>query len=229
MANSDHTTRTLMLSQKAPGILLVSRGSDANEDPDAEDVTTGHSQIRAFDIGSLRADSPAYDFTTQGTRIGWGLRNSVGVAEEPVTGGIWSVENSVDQLRRNGVDIHQDNPGEELNFHGYLNGSTDFQGGNYGYPSCYALWSTSGFPDLGNLQTGDQFPTSQTSTLNDSTCASSFVPPRLTFQAHTAPLDIKFTSDGSQALITFHGSCEHPLQFPWILLQRGGRVLSDRK
>jgi glucose/arabinose dehydrogenase len=207
MANSDHVTRTLLLSHKTPGIMIVSRGSASNVDARATDITSGHSQLKAFDIGALRDDSPPYDFTTQGTLLGWGLRNSAGVAEHPVTGGIWSVENSVDQLRRNNADIHQDNPGEELNFHGYLNGTTEGQGGNYGYPDCYALWATSGFPNPGSLKTGDQFAVSQTDGLNDATCASRYVAPRLTFEAHTAPLDIKFNSDGSMAFVTFHGSC----------------------
>lgn len=206
MANSDHTTRTLLMSQRVPGMLIVSRGSASNIDSDAADILSGHSQLKAFDIGALRDDLPPYDFTTQGSLLGWGLRNSVGVAEHPITGGIWSVENSVDQLERNGQDIHQNNPGEELNFHGYLNGSTESQGGNYGYPNCFALWSTSGFPDLGQLKTGDQFSASQTNNLNDQACAQKYVAPRLTFQAHTAPLDIKFNSDGTMAFVTFHGS-----------------------
>ncbi|GKT44110.1 uncharacterized protein ColSpa_04291 [Colletotrichum spaethianum] len=129
MSNSDHTTRTLTLSNKMPNILLVSRGSAANIDEDAARQSNGYSQLRAFDIGSLEENSQPFNFATQGTRLGWGLRNSVGVAEEPITGGIWTVENSADQLRRNGIDIHQDNPAEELNFHSYLNDSTKNQGG----------------------------------------------------------------------------------------------------
>jgi hypothetical protein len=34
----------------------------------------------------------------------------VGIAEHPVSGGIYSVENSADQITRMGVDVHQDNP-----------------------------------------------------------------------------------------------------------------------
>jgi glucose/arabinose dehydrogenase len=205
MINTDHTTRTLLMSQKQPGILLVSRGSATNVDTDAEDISTGHSQLRAFNVSNVTASSEPYDFTTSGRLLGWGLRNSVGLAEEPITGGIYSVENSVDQITRDGTDIHQDNPGEEMNFHGYLNSSTENQGGNYGYPDCFALWDTD-IPDVGSLQVGSQFTMSPSSTLNDTTCSSSRVPPRLTFQAHMAPLDIIFTPDGAEAYITFHGS-----------------------
>lgn len=211
MSNSDHTTRTLLASQLQPDLLIVSRGSDENQDSDAEELDSGHSQIRSFDVGSLDSDSDdAYDFL-DGHVLGWGLRNSVGVAEHPSTGGIWSVENSIDELTRNGEDIHENNPGEELNFHGYLNGSDADQGGNYGYPLCYALWSTDGFPDLGDLETGDQFPGSETRTLTDESCNEDYVAPTLAFQAHTAPLDIKFTEEGDEAYISFHGSCKPPL------------------
>jgi glucose/arabinose dehydrogenase len=110
-------------------------------------------------------------------------------------------------MTRRGEDIHHDNPGEELNYHGRLNGS-DNQGGNYGYPYCYAIWGTEDFPDLGDLETGDQFPMDETRTLTDESCNTDYIAPRLSFQAHTAPLDIKFTEDGSEAFVSFHGSCK---------------------
>lgn len=112
MTTADHTTRTLLLSQKVNGTLLVSRGSTSNVDLLTEDLSSGHSQIKAFNLGSV-PDS-GYQFDTEGLRLGWGLRNSVGVAEHPDTGGIYSVENSVDQIMREGKDVHQDNPGEEM-------------------------------------------------------------------------------------------------------------------
>lgn len=216
MSNTDHTTRTLLLPRLQPDIIIVSRGSDSNEDADAEDIDSGHSQLRTFNLTGLSSSSDPYDFL-DGDVLGWGLRNSVGVAEEPKHGGIWSVENSVDEMRRNGEDIHLDNPGEELNFHGFANGSAgylDDLGGNYGYPLCYAIWGTADFPDLGDLKTGDQFPGAETSTLSDESCNADYVAPRLTFQAHTAPLDILFNKDGSHAFVSFHGSCKCPSLSP---------------
>lgn len=112
MTTEDHTTRTLLLSQKVDNLLLISRGSTSNIDILAEDLSSGHSQIKAFDLSNV-TDS-GYQFNTEGLRLGWGLRNSVGVAEHPDTGGIYSVENSVDQIMREGRDVHQDNPGEEM-------------------------------------------------------------------------------------------------------------------
>lgn len=112
MANNDHATRTLLLSQKVPELLLISRGSTSNVDIEAASLSSGRSQIRAFNMTNMTND--AYDYTTDGMRLGWGLRNSVGIAEHPDTGGIYSVENSVDQIMREGKDVHQDNPGEEM-------------------------------------------------------------------------------------------------------------------
>ncbi|KAH8808606.1 hypothetical protein F5884DRAFT_377928 [Xylogone sp. PMI_703] len=203
MSNADLMTRTLLMSQSEPGQLLVSRGGGDNVDPLAAVQSSGHSQIKAFNVGNLTSTSAPYNFDTTGRLLGWGLRNAVGVAEEPTTGGIYSLENSVDQVEHDGVDIHQDNPGEEMNFHGFLNGSTANQGGNYGFPNCFAVWGTDG---LGGLTVGEQFAQNQTSSLNDTTCNSDYVAPRLTFPAHMSPLDMKFLSNGTEAFVTFHGS-----------------------
>ncbi|KAI9148279.1 putative glycine dehydrogenase (decarboxylating) [Paramyrothecium foliicola] len=212
MGNRGHTTRTLMLSRQNPDILLVSLGSGSNQDVEALNITTGISQIRSFNISALGENDDPYDYTN-GNVLGWGLRNSVGIGEHPGTGGIWSVENSVDNLFRQGEDIHNENPAEELNFHGYLNGSEEDQGGNYGYPQCYTIWSTEDFPDQGDLRPGDAFHADwqgqsprNLSTPTDEQCNTEHVPAVLGFVAHTAPLDIKFNGNGTRAYISFHGS-----------------------
>jgi glucose/arabinose dehydrogenase len=205
MKTDDHTTRTLLMSQKVNGTLLISRGSTSNIDLEAEMLSSGHSQIKAFNLNNITANG--YDFDTDGLRLGWGLRNSVGVSEHPATGGIYSVENSVDQATRDGQDVHEDNPGEEMNFHGYLNGTKYApQGSNYGYPYCFAAWVPSDLPMNSNVTVGSQFAIgSQNNTINDTYCAEQ-TPPRLTFQAHMAPLDIKFNNSGNDGWVTFHGS-----------------------
>ncbi|KAK4185774.1 soluble quino protein glucose/sorbosone dehydrogenase [Podospora australis] len=209
MSNNDLVTRTLLLSQKSPGKLLVSRGSsEANRDR-ASLLSSGLSQIRVFDISNLTADdSPPYNFNTDGTVLGWGLRNSVGVAEHPVTGGIYAVENSVDGVTRNGKDIRENNPGEELNFLGFLNGTaTENQGRNFGYPHCFAVWEPSEIPDHDGLVVGQQFAVQENNTLTDEVCGREYVPPRLTFPAHYAPIDLKFEPrEGELGFVTFRGS-----------------------
>jgi glucose/arabinose dehydrogenase len=201
-----HVTRTLLISRQVDGMLLVSRGSMGNLDPAAQNFSTAVSTIKAFNVSNVT--DTAYNFAQDGVLLGWGLRNSVGVGEEPLTGAIYSVENSVDELQRSGEDIHQNNPGEELNSHGYLNGSqTEEQGRNYGYPSCFAAWNVSAIPDNQNIQVGTQFAIgAQNATSNDTFCQQGHVAPRLTFEAHMAPLDIKFNSNGTTAWVSFHGS-----------------------
>jgi glucose/arabinose dehydrogenase len=205
MSTTGYVTRTLLMSEKVPGMLIVSRGSGENLDNEARDIETGISQIKAFDVSTL-PDTP-YNFAEEGHRLGWGLRNSVGVAEEPVTGAVYSVENAANNIQRGGVDIHEENPGEELNFHGYLTGATSSgQGGNYGYPDCFSVWDLD-IPEADNLYVGAQFaPVDTNIVAQDEECQATRVGPRLTFPAHNAPLDIKFTSDGSEAYISFHGS-----------------------
>jgi WD40 repeat protein len=70
MAGSDHTTRTLLLSDKAPGLLVVTRGSTSNIDFAAASLSSGHSQVKAFNISNMT--DTAYDFNSDGLRLGWG-------------------------------------------------------------------------------------------------------------------------------------------------------------
>lgn len=208
MNNSDHATRTLLVSQFAPGMMVVSRGSGSNLDYAAASESDGPAQVRAFNVANRTG---IYNWT-DGLILGWGNRNEVGIGEHPETGGIYGVENSADQIMRDGVDVSTNNPGEELNFFGYLNGTPyDNQGGFFGYPWCLAVWNASELPNNSGFVVGDQFAFDASASLDnqnrtDSFCANETVDPRLTFQAHMAPLDIKFNNSGSEAWITFHGS-----------------------
>lgn len=222
LEGKEHVTRTLLTSRKVPGMLLVSRGSGANIDLAALDISNQVSTIKAFDISKLSRNQ-TYNYVKDGVLLGWGLRNSVGMDEHPSTGGIWSVENSADNINRTGVDIHQNNPAEELNFHGYLNGTeTEEQGGNYGYPHCYAAWNVSEIPGNEGIEVGEQFAADLgdvgIGTVDDKVCREERVEPRLSFAAHMAPLDIKFNGEGTAAWVTFHGSWyvdySLPIPFP---------------
>jgi hypothetical protein len=118
------------------------------------------------------------------------------------------VENSVDNFEREGQNIHENNPGEEMNYHGFLNtSSTAFSAPNFGYPSCYAAWDVNEIPQNQGIQVGTQFAIGdQNATVNDTFCQNDHQAPRLTFAAHQAPLDMKFNSNGTAAWVTFHGS-----------------------
>ncbi|CAI4210728.1 unnamed protein product [Parascedosporium putredinis] len=138
-----HQTRTLVVPLNEPNKLILSRGSEDNVDTAAAQESTGRSIIKFWNIDEFTGI--ALDMASTGTTLGWGLRNSVGVGEDPTTGGIWSVENSVDNMQRLGQDVHNENPGEELNYHGLVNSTApnEFLGKNYGYPGCYAVWEPS--------------------------------------------------------------------------------------
>jgi glucose/arabinose dehydrogenase len=119
------------------------------------------------------------------------------------------VENSVDNLERNGVDIHNSNPGEELNFHGFPNETSENFGANYGYPGCFAIYDTSNIADYpGGAEIGKQMAGIQAGGedlgFTDEDCQQR-VAPRITFGSHLAPLDVEFR-DGNAAYIAFHGS-----------------------
>lgn len=114
----------------------------------------------------------------------------------------------MDDVKRQNRDVHNENPAEELNYHGQLNDTANpYQGKSYGYPTCVAAWKPS---DLGNtaLKVGDHFipnlASGQDAATADAACAQ-FQTPRLSFPAHTAPLDIKFSKIGT-AYVSFHGS-----------------------
>ncbi|KAL0939967.1 glucose sorbosone dehydrogenase [Colletotrichum truncatum] len=205
MANNDQTTRTLVMSKASPNWLIVSRGVDENFDMDALDVSSGHAQVKAFDLTKVGSDP--FDFNTDGKLLAWGIRNAVAVAEDPATGNVWAMDNSIDDITRNGVDIHANNPGEELNLLGTVANET--AAGNYGYPRCFAVWDTS-ISLNDSLKVGDQFSMEQNNTMNDTRCHNDYIAPRLTFQSHTSPVFLKFDKDGSNAFISFRGSFNRP-------------------
>lgn len=179
--NSDNqVTRTLLISRTQPDMLIVSRGSD--ESREASIISSGLGQIKAFNMSNVSPSQP-HNFDTAGNLLGWGLFNAVGIGEHPGTGGIFSVDNGADDVTRNGVDVHQSNPGDELNYHGIVNGSTSLTT-NYGFPYCYATWNTSIPEAPAHLKVGEQFSVVDNTTLNDTTCQNEYISPRLTFPPH---------------------------------------------
>ncbi|KAJ6259648.1 hypothetical protein Dda_5286 [Drechslerella dactyloides] len=204
MASGGHTTRSLLVPKANPDLLIISVGSDGNLDEGTTEYSSGRSQIRGFQWKDL-VNNPVV-FKESGVNFGWGLRNSVGIRDDS-KGQLWSVENSADNIGRNGDDIHNDNPAEELNFHGSVVDISAASGSNHGYPVCFAAWDPSIVPDWApELRArGQQFSLNPSSSISDQDCAADFQAPRLAFPAHTAPLDIVFDKDGN-AWVSLHGS-----------------------
>ncbi|KAH8897906.1 soluble quino protein glucose dehydrogenase [Thozetella sp. PMI_491] len=199
--NGPHPTRAILTSKFSPDTLLVTIGSNANVDTATADKAAGRCMIKMFSIKEIM-NTPV-NFATGGEILGWGLRNLVGMGEHPISGGIWSVENSMDDIRLGGKDVHNENPAEKANYHGALNDTSNkLKGANFGYPSCVAAWDT-GLLGVSSLSVGSLF--NPDSTPKSSDCASR-QQARLHFPSHTAPLDIKWTADGLTAYISFHGS-----------------------
>jgi glucose/arabinose dehydrogenase len=113
MGNTTHSTRTLQISPLHPNLLVVSRGSDGNIDPSAASITSGHSQVKVFDLNKI--PDGGYDHTADGRVMAYGVRNDVGITTDS-NGHLWGVENSADNLERNGTSISKDNPAEKLNY-----------------------------------------------------------------------------------------------------------------
>ncbi|KAL2186367.1 soluble quino protein glucose dehydrogenase [Thermothelomyces heterothallicus CBS 203.75] len=199
-----HPTRAIATSKWSPDTILVARGSQSNIDTLAVDRAAARSMIKTFSISQgLQA---AHDYATGGEVLAWGLRNIVGMTEDPVFGGIWSVENQMDDLRLNGRDIHNDNPAERLSYHGMLNDTENrYKGLNYGYPSCVPAWDPQNV-GIDGLLVGSLFKPDNVPNVDANECANNRMTGRLHFHAHTAPLDIKFNKNSTAAYIAFHGS-----------------------
>ncbi|KAK0643959.1 soluble quino protein glucose/sorbosone dehydrogenase [Cercophora newfieldiana] len=199
--NGPHPTRALLTSKFSPDSLLVTIGSNANVDTATTAQSAGRCMIKKFSISQIMANPTTY--TAGGEVLGWGLRNLVGMGEHPIDGGIWSVENGMDDIRLNSKDVHNENPAERALYHGRLNDTANkLKGANYGYPSCVAAWDT-GLLGVSSLSVGSLFAPDNVPKATD--CASR-QPGRIHFPSHTAPLDIKWTADGMTAYVAFHGS-----------------------
>ncbi len=198
LPNGGHSTRTLVFDSE--GRLYVSIGSGGNVDEDSS-----RSRIVRYDQQALASGATF----GQGEVFADGLRNEVGLRFDD-QGRLWGIENGLDNLNRAdlGGDIHNDNPGEELNLFAEA-------GRFYGYPYC---WSEYLLPQGVGQGTGTQWvhPDFMGDGVHDDEWCrevDNVVPPVLTLQAHVAPLDIlfyygsAFPSDYVGDLIVgYHGS-----------------------
>ena len=202
LPSGGHSTRTLLFD--AQDYLYVTIGSGGNVDGDSS-----RARMIRYPLADLEAGSVTF---AQGEVFSDGMRNEVGIALD-LGGRIWGVENGVDNLARNdlGGDIHNDNPGEELNL-------LDAPGAFYGYPYCFSEYL---LPPQYAMGPGTQW--AHPDFMNDGTHTDAWcrdlgnvVPPALSMQSHAAPLGILFYAGGSfpndtvgDAFVTFHGSWNH--------------------
>jgi glucose/arabinose dehydrogenase len=151
-------------------------------------VSVGSSCNVCPDTNPLRAVVFQYSLDGKSRRIfATGLRNSVGLAFHPETGELWATNNDRDNLGGLNSSITDDLPPERINI---LR-----EGAWYGWPYCY----------LPNAPNPDAPQPAR--------ACSDVEPPAITFQAHSAPLGIRFyTSDRfpagyrGDAFVAYHGS-----------------------
>jgi glucose/arabinose dehydrogenase len=80
-----HPTRAIAVSKWSPDTILVARGSQANIDTTTTQQSSGRSMIKAFSIS--KGLQTAFQYSTGGEVLAWGLRNVVGMTEDPAYGG----------------------------------------------------------------------------------------------------------------------------------------------
>ncbi|KAI0348128.1 hypothetical protein BDW22DRAFT_1350278 [Trametopsis cervina] len=220
------TTRPVLLHPSVnPSVILVSSALATNIDPTARDPSSGRSQVRSF---RLKPSGPAQDFFA-GNLVAFGIRNPAGFAFLPPdqTSHIWVVDNgaSIDNVTGLTTAFVNDNPADELSLvKDPLSGSSSLNR-FYGFPDCTTLWNPladpTGNPEFTKLRTGDQFSLRLEADRDDAWCrnVTNNVPPRLSFQAHSVPLDLKFFFPSKKSLprslphvwsgdafVSFHGS-----------------------
>ncbi|TIC91288.1 Cellobiose dehydrogenase [Colletotrichum higginsianum] len=203
MQQGGHPTRALLIPPATPHLLVIQQGSYNNFDYDSLNKSVARAVVKVFDMRSV--PSGGYAYASQGWLLGYGLRNEVALAADG-NNAIWGVENSGDDFTRtvNGqsYDIHNDNPAEELNLLGDPSKPNEQW---YGYPTCFSVWEPSVITDK-SFTVGQQFVVAPNSTFNDDTCTQQSVAPRLSIQAHSAPIGVAFDKTFQNLYMTLHGS-----------------------
>jgi len=222
--DGDLTTHTLQLQQDGDGLkMLVASGPFTNIDPTARDPSSGRSQIRRFDVPPSHSAQAAPLQWSDGEILVYGIRNPAGFAFHPSSSEkLYVVENgaSIDNVTGLTATFVNDNPADEMDLV-KVDGNPNF----YGFPDCTTLWNPQadpvGDPQYVGLEKGDQISLMLEPERDDAWCSSAInnVPPVLSFQAHSVPLDIKFykapqklaprsfpSSFTGDAVVSFHGS-----------------------
>ncbi|KAJ3112835.1 hypothetical protein HK098_007938, partial [Nowakowskiella sp. JEL0407] len=138
-----------------------------------------------------------------------GLRNAVALGFD-YRGRLWEVDNGPDNLQRPdlGVDIYNDNPGEEVNL---LDGPV---GKKFGYPYCFSAGNLTAPFSVDPIR-GTQFAWPGIG-YNDTWCRDpdNNQPPLATIPAHSSPLQVVFFSDRSTGAVSGFGCDSGPGAFP---------------
>jgi glucose/arabinose dehydrogenase len=193
--HSKHTVRVY------DGYLYVHSGSAGNaSDPKNGEYDDQRSLIRRFALASFKPGTPFAWLS--GEVVTTGLRNANGFVRN-AAGRIFAVVNGLDNVTYKGVDVHNDNPGEQV--------VEIAAGRRYGYPFCYTAQRVVVAGQV--IAPGTQLPWLQR---DEAWCTANSSPPATFVQAHSAPLDIAFFDAHPQgglpekyrggAFVAMHGS-----------------------
>ncbi|WP_394829770.1 PQQ-dependent sugar dehydrogenase [Pendulispora albinea] len=195
-----HSARTLVFDSR--GRLYVNVGSSGNVDT-TQQLWDTRAQVRRFAIPST-IPSGGINYTS-GEVVAKGLRNENGLFVD-AQDRLWGVENGRDNLTDPDTgDIHNDNPGEEINL--LEDGGNRF----YGYPFCYSEYKINGGGGAGTQWADQTLATSIRKT--DTWCrdTNNVRRPKFVMQAHWAPLGLaQYTGSSlpytNDFIIAIHGS-----------------------
>lgn len=208
-----HSTRTLAVDSHDR--LVVSVGSASNVDTQKTDWDT-RSQIRRYTIpAAVPSGGLAY---ASGEVLATGMRNEAGIFVD-ADDRIWGVENGRDNLSDSdlGGDIHNDNPGEEINL-------VDEQGPKfYGYPLCYTEFKVGGGRGQGTQWADQTLAASMQKTDDYCRDAAMVRAPVYSMPAHWAPLGIiRYTG----RVLPMKGDLIIPAHGSWNRDPAAGRVIA---
>ncbi|KAI9091480.1 hypothetical protein DFS34DRAFT_635363 [Phlyctochytrium arcticum] len=215
-----HVTRTLLFDDEW---LYISVGSLGNVDD-----TPFRSRIRRAPYKSF--NGTAFNYQTLEV-FADGLRNPVATTVDP-KGRVWTAVNGPDNLDRPDIkaDLYQDSPVEGVY-------RLDTPGKFYGYPYCFAAGNlTQPFTTDPSVNTMYAWPNFMNDgTHSDAWCrdTNNALPPTAALPAHSAPLGMVFSRDGSRVFIALHGSWNRNFPAGYSVVELGvdpstGKPAADR-
>lgn len=190
------------------GYIYLTSGSALNASSDGDagqsSYDTTRSVLKRFAMSAFTG--APIDWST-GQVVTTGLRNMNGFTKT-TNGRMYGVVNGTDDLTYKGIDVHDDNPGEQV--------VQIAMGNHFGYPFCFTAQ---------RVVDGNAVVTAGTQLVNalypqnphdDAWCAANSMKPTTFVQAHSAPLDLVFFDDDPQgalperyrggAFVALHGS-----------------------
>jgi glucose/arabinose dehydrogenase len=222
--SSGHTHHTVHVYD---GYLYVHSGSaDDATDPDSPEYDDDRSLVRRFPLAAFVPGSP-FSWLS-GEIVTRGLRNANGFTRN-AAGRMYAVVNGMDIVSYRGLDLRDDNPGEQV--------VEIAIGKSYGFPFCFTAQRVV-LPGGAVVPAGTQLVNELLGVHDDAWCDTHSSRPATFLQAHAAPLDLVFFDAQPKgalperyrggAFVALHGSHYRSTptgyQIVWIPFDGAGRA-----